>query len=542
MKIKIATIAFFCFVLHSFCAAQNKYGQQWVSGTFGGVTSFNNNVGQPSFRNLYGINKQHFFVFAPSNICDSATGSILFACNSSTIYDTLGNIMQGGGCFHATQEMNGGGSGGSSSSCNGSYYYQSSIVIPKSNNQYYVFMPSFSQQIVNDYYNGVSWPRSDILYAQIVDMKLNGGLGAVAVRNKVIDTNTYLRTTGMTACRHANGKDWWLIKQGFGKYLKLDTTNIDDHPLGWDSTIVYTYLVKQDTVEGPFIQNLPFNGNYEGVAGRGQISVSQDGSKIVFAHNYAMFFGDFDRCTGLVHNAKPLLVPIDSSLQMPNDTTIYYRPYYSVIEGVNFSNNNRFVYMSNGQQVWQYQIAEPDSAKAWCKVIKGPRDSLNKGGQFSNIGFAPDGRLYISSNGAGPNVKWSIINFPDLKDSACGPCTECYAPVSFHNADVISNAPNMPNYNLGALPASACWPAAVKEPIKSKGFSISQNPSHGECSIRFNVPLLKPSTISIYNMQGALLGAYIVGQGASQLNVPLPKAVGVYVVKVGDWVERVVVE
>jgi hypothetical protein len=134
MKIKIATIAFFCFVLHKSCAAQNKYGQQWVSGAFGGVTNFNNNAGQPSFRNLYSINEPNYFVFAPSNICDSATGSILFACNSSTIYDTAGNIMNGGSCFHATQEMNGSGA----PNCDGSVYKQSSIIIPKGNNQYYV--------------------------------------------------------------------------------------------------------------------------------------------------------------------------------------------------------------------------------------------------------------------------------------------------------------------------------------------------------------------------------------------------------------------
>jgi hypothetical protein len=40
------------------------------------------------------------YTFSHSNICDSATGDILFSCNAMRMYDTTGNIMQNGAPYN----------------------------------------------------------------------------------------------------------------------------------------------------------------------------------------------------------------------------------------------------------------------------------------------------------------------------------------------------------------------------------------------------------------------------------------------------------
>jgi len=44
-------------------------------------------------------------------------------------------------------------------------------------------------------------------------MNANGGAGKVLKRMQPLMENAELRKTQMMACRHANGKDWWLLKQ-----------------------------------------------------------------------------------------------------------------------------------------------------------------------------------------------------------------------------------------------------------------------------------------------------------------------------------------
>ncbi|MBK6331592.1 MAG: hypothetical protein IPF62_14270 [Bacteroidetes bacterium] len=43
------------------------------------------------------------FLTSTSNICDSATGKLLFMCNGARIWDTLGNIMENGDSLMPTK-------------------------------------------------------------------------------------------------------------------------------------------------------------------------------------------------------------------------------------------------------------------------------------------------------------------------------------------------------------------------------------------------------------------------------------------------------
>ncbi|MBK9637877.1 MAG: hypothetical protein IPO63_08675 [Bacteroidetes bacterium] len=56
---------------------------------------------------------------------------------------------------------------------------------------------------------GVSGPPYG-LYYNIVDLKLQNGLGEVTQKNIQIDPSP--RNDGLMAVKHGNGKDWWLVK------------------------------------------------------------------------------------------------------------------------------------------------------------------------------------------------------------------------------------------------------------------------------------------------------------------------------------------
>src|SRR5690606_1334952 len=73
----------------------------------------------------------------------------------------------------------------------------------------------------------------NLKYTQ-VDMNMQNGLGVVTNKNVVISDEEHV-WGGLTACRHANGRDWWVVKpvyisdsSAFNLYL-LDESGLRHH-------------------------------------------------------------------------------------------------------------------------------------------------------------------------------------------------------------------------------------------------------------------------------------------------------------------------
>ncbi|MBK8330071.1 MAG: hypothetical protein IPL09_11540 [Bacteroidetes bacterium] len=93
---------------------------------------------------------------------------------------------------------------------------QCSLILPKgSNGLYYVFITAVTDSMFDKWFlpNATATP-ADLFHYHVVDMNANGGQGKVIQKNIPLITNTELARVGMMACRHANGYDWWLLKQG----------------------------------------------------------------------------------------------------------------------------------------------------------------------------------------------------------------------------------------------------------------------------------------------------------------------------------------
>ena len=80
---------------------------------------------------------------------------------------------------------------------------------------------------------------ANYLYLTTIDMNLNSGKGQVTSKN-VIKIQDTLNSGRITACKHGNGRDWWIIVRptGFGSAI--------------NNNVFIKYLVDPWHIQGPF--------------------------------------------------------------------------------------------------------------------------------------------------------------------------------------------------------------------------------------------------------------------------------------------------
>jgi hypothetical protein len=521
----------------------NKYGHTWVSGNNGGIIKFSSDTSMPNFSH-YVFNElvqpntgDLVFINNSSSISDPITGELLFYTNGRHVYDKSNNKMMGSDMMKDSIFAN---------SSAGYLFRQIDIILPIDSYRYYLVYPYYSNTAYNNFFIE-NLAYSDILAYSIIDMRGNNGKGQMIVCNKKVTTNARMRVSGMHATKHANGKDWWLVKQGKAA-------------LGTRHNYLYRYLIKADTIEGPFLQNLDSADNAAPETAYAQMNFSEDGSKIIFGNGSDFSLGDFDRCTGLVSNSKFIKHPRGHTYQYAGDSNIYYiNPADtiagvadSLFNGVGISPNNRFAYISTDARIYQYDTWEPDSTLRWYTIINGPDTCCpNTPAEYwmqalSNIMQGPDGRLYVGAGGA-PSHAWQVIHKPNLKGAMCQFQVKGFRPdtgalyFGMYNYQIV-NVPNMPNYNLGPLPNQAiCWPTTISNTTLPQGISYWPNPTHGLLNITYTyTPHALPYTL--YNTMGMQ-----VQQGMLQPTITNTiningLAIGLYYLKAGSGSYKVVVE
>jgi hypothetical protein len=435
LKLLILSLLF----AHLSIVAQNKYGNTWIVGQNAYFGIFDNGLSRPSVGQFHDtINPGYWvnFIEGHSSISDSLNGNIQFYGNEAVLYGAkFGKMMNGDYlCDSVLYNRNGGASG--------SIGTQASICLPKSGNTYYyITIAASDSTVLNIWYNPTSKKApADQLYYHVIDMDSNNGNGKVVRKRVPMLLGTEMAKVGLQACRHANGKDWWLLKQGL------------------DSNIVYRFLFTADSVYGPFTQ-LVDNTKWGLIDRTGQSNFSADGSKYCYVQSYPnqkCMIADFDRCTGIISNAQILLPPIDST-GVTNQGPNFIMD--SLLTGIAFSPNNRFLYIAREFNIYQYDTQEPNINNRWTRIWRGPDTSYFAFDLFGALQNAPDGRIYVGKFG-GVMKFLSVIDSPNNKGLAASFCPKCFridtvAPNQYGGG--LSDPPNMPNYNLGAsnLP---CWP------------------------------------------------------------------------------------
>lgn len=487
--------------------AQENFNRMWYTG---GGRTFRSQFTTSGVMNMK-IDSTHgrYFTNGSSSICDS-NGNMLLCCDGYNVYNSSLTYLDGGykladSLFYSFDD-------GFSS------YSQTSILLPITPSLYYLIHASCSDSTLNDVWLVPSKKKApfDRLFLSKIDMNSNGGAGKVVERMKPIVQGEYISKTQMMACRHANGKDWWLLK------------------MMHDSVSVYTFLISKDSVYNYGKQSFSYprktganNGYWEIM---GQIQLSQDGKKFAVTCNNGhneLFLADFNRCTGQLSNMTKKNIPIlptnfPASANEPDDK-------YST--GVCFSPNGRFIYTINYTNIQQYDTWDPDSNTAWFHVANMDTvyDYFN-GYSMGSLGW--DNKIYIG-NWHGLGKTMSVIDSPDNKGVACNWCAKCLRfPDTLGGA---TNPPCQPNYNLGKDTSINCWPLADHSVNEIPNLmEVYPNPTTGRLLIKGCKSM---SVKELFTHSGQLL----LRTKENELDLSrLPK--GFYLLRCEDQARKVVVE
>jgi hypothetical protein len=387
------------------------------------------------------------FIKNSSSCISDTNGNILFFTNGFCVYDTNGFALDNGlyvNCPYGNVLANYYGA---------SVFDQTSIILPKKGNQYYVFSTGMSDSVANNYLNHV-YTEFDVLNYSVVDMDSNNGKGKVIQKNVVLADKQHYWNMALHAVKHANGKDWWLIK--------TDCVN----------NRYQEFLVKEDTILGPFYQFVPQNNTGDFCYFYGQLYFSNNGNKMAssiyghllgtnFYYRNGVDIYDFNRCDGTLIFSKFYAVPED---------TISY-PNYDIQVGICFSPNDSLLYMSNMYSIYQIDLEDTNTNNAI--FIHGPDTSIAAFPWYATLAPAPDGKIYIG-NDNGTRKSMSYIDKPNVKGLGCN-----FMPQGLWQPYTnLRKPPNMPNYGLGADTSKTCWPLATNQlSILNEALEVYPNPS-----------------------------------------------------------------
>ena len=485
------TILIAIFILHyTLIFSQAKRSYNWVTGYSGNKVNFENGI-----ITSQGLSPYKYFTGGNSCISDS-DGNFILASDGYNIYNNLGNYLDGGDTLVPSNIYNydDGWSGSS----------QGSIILPLDSNKYYHITPTYSNSRFDDCVNNNNC-YFDLLLYNIIDMNANAGAGKVVQRMKPACTNANFRKTQMMACRHGNGKDWWLLKNE-GDYGD-----------------VHTFLFTQDSVydKGTQVFAQPNWGPWDI---RGQSTFNSDGSRFATTSHGSstglVFLADFDRCYGILSNPSVIQMPWGSQ-HNPNDTTLMDR----LSVGLTFSPNNKFLYVISYTNVYQYDFQD----STWFHVAG--LDTLANAAQgYETAYMGPDNKIYIGNFG-GLSKQMSRIDNPNAKGAGCNFCPRCLRLDSLGANAYVGTPPCMPNYGLGA---KTCWPLSSSEVelVKSE-MVIFPNPASTIFYINNKIGKKK----ELYNT----LGVKVLSTYKDEIEV-MHLSKGVYYLRCENEVKKIIIE
>lgn len=216
----------------------------------------------------------------------------------------------------------------------------------------------------------------------IVDMQLENGLGDVVEKNNLLKTPV---TEKLTAVKHRNNVDTWIIVHGFG-----------------NKAFLAYLLTKKGVQKTPVISEI---GSVHDDS-KGYLKASPDGTNLALAVENSNFFElfDFDNATGKVSNPLRLDLPEPDS-----------HPY-----GVEFSPDGSLLYGTAGAKgkIYQYNLQNSSLKKiqdSRCLIAE-----IELGYEWQNwtgaLQLAPDGKIYVALFNA---KNLGVIEKPNEAEKAC---------------------------------------------------------------------------------------------------------------------------
>ncbi len=279
--------------------------------------------------------------------------------------------------------------------------WQPTIFLPKpgSDSLYYLFHIRD-----DDYFHD----PMNLMYS-ILDATGDGGDGIVISKNNPILSDSIYLGDYVTATRHGNGRDWWIVV-----------------PRRFSNGI-HVSLLTPEGVEYKGTQNV--FSEIDSAFWGSQAAFSQDGNKYFRNSQDGLLMLDFDRCNGTF--SRPIYLDWDSN------------PFGGY--GTATSPNSRFLYLTSGGMIQQYDLWASDLASSMVVVAEYDGTLSPHPTNFFQMMPGPDGRIYVITSYS--NNVLHVIHNPDEPGIACN--VEQHAITL--PARTIYFVPNFANYNLEAL-------------------------------------------------------------------------------------------
>jgi hypothetical protein len=369
----------------------------------GGVNLIFNDSG--GVDTLY-VPRKTVFNWANASICDPE-GNLLFYTNGNYVSNRLDQVMKNGDGL------------GEEHWGPGNPMRQGFIALPYPGhpNQYMIIHSNWEWRKVQE----GNTPIAYNLKYTLVDMTQENGLGAVVEKNVVISNEEHAMG-GLTACRHANGRDWWVLKPGYDE----------------GESVIETYLLDPSGLR--FVTTQYFQGgyfSYKRVAAH--TTFSPNGNHFIFAQGWSIYESkyihifSFDRCTGILTLSETIEEP-ENGLE----------------HAVVVSPNSRFLYNIKDTSVYQYDLYADTIANS--KVLVAEYDGfVDRVVTYFNLpALGPDGRIYINTPSNSHYLH--VIEKPNLQGIDCEVRQHSFRLPAYN----IKTMPNFPHFRLGKLEGSPC--------------------------------------------------------------------------------------
>ena len=337
------------------------------------------------------------------------------------------------------------------------------------------------------------WNPMNLMYS-VVDASGDSGNGIVISKNNSILTDSIYLGNYVTATRHGNGLDWWVVTpRRYSNGLHVSLLNTQG--------VIYKGVQNVSSV---------VDSSYWG----SQTAFSPDGRKYFRNSREGLLMLDFNRCDGVFSNA--VYLDWDSF------------PFGG--GGVAVSPNSRFVYLTSGQTVQQYDLSAPNFAESMQVVAVYDGTLAPFPANFFQMMPGPDGKIYIITSH--DNNVLHVIQYPDSLGLACKveqhaitlPARQSYVMINFAN------------YNLGPLDPpcdTTGGVGTVSQNVSSRRLQVVPNPTTGLTEV--SLPNIEGGLISVYNSSGQKIKSIAIPPGTAKLSLDLEQnPIGIYAVKAFD--------
>ncbi|MCX6272138.1 MAG: hypothetical protein NTU44_13150 [Bacteroidetes bacterium] len=371
---------------------------------------------------------------ANASVCDTM-GNLLFYTNAMYVANSNHQIMPNGDTLNPGDIFN----------WYEDYGYrmtQGTLILPMPGSTYLYYIFHEKLEWSTQYYQVVKG-----LYYTIVDMSLDGGYGDVIEKNIMLVDDT-LDPGCITATRHANGRDWWIVVPKFlsNKYYSI---------------LLSTSGLVLDTLQTMGIPSYTMELSQSCFSPDGSMYVRWGGA--VYSHPNRLEIFNFDRCAGSLNNYKNLWY---------TDTAWAF--------GVAISSNSQYMYISADKRIDQYDLNSSDiaSTRQVVAIYDGFTDPLFPSQtRFFLAQLASDKKIYICVPGT---VRFlHVIDQPDNEGISCNVLQHAVQLNTFNS----SSMPNFPNFRLGPIDGSICDSlgidivTSVYQNDHKSSFSVWPNPA-----------------------------------------------------------------